>query len=65
MKIKNMIMIMMLVILMPAFGFGMGNLQKSQAVKKEKDVYYCPMHTNYTSDHPGQCPYCGMNLVKK
>jgi Cu(I)/Ag(I) efflux system membrane fusion protein len=26
-------------------------------------MYYCPMHPNYTSDKPGQCPICGMNLV--
>jgi membrane fusion protein, copper/silver efflux system len=26
--------------------------------------YYCPMHPDYRSDEPGQCPICGMNLVK-
>ena len=30
-----------------------------------KEVYYCPMHPHYTSDHPGKCPICNMNLVKK
>ncbi len=25
--------------------------------------YYCPMHPTYTSDHPGDCPICGMKLV--
>jgi len=29
-----------------------------------KDMYHCPMHPNYTSDRPGTCPICGMNLVK-
>ena len=29
------------------------------------DVYYCPMHPTYTSDRPGTCPICNMNLVKK
>jgi Cu(I)/Ag(I) efflux system membrane fusion protein len=24
--------------------------------------YYCPMHPSYTSDRPGQCPICGMDL---
>jgi len=28
-------------------------------------VYTCPMHPYYTSDHPGKCPICGMDLVKK
>ncbi|MCB9772333.1 MAG: efflux RND transporter periplasmic adaptor subunit [Candidatus Omnitrophica bacterium] len=34
-----------------------------QSVSKE--TYYCPMHPHYTSDHPGKCPICNMNLIKK
>ncbi len=34
-------------------------------VRAGKDVYYCPMHPNYTSDRPGTCPICNMNLVKR
>jgi membrane fusion protein, copper/silver efflux system len=30
-----------------------------------KEVWYCPMHPNYTSDKPGLCPICSMSLVKK
>lgn len=30
-----------------------------------KIVYTCPMHPEVTSDKPGQCPKCGMNLVPK
>lgn len=30
-----------------------------------KEIWYCPMHTYYTSDKPGNCPICGMLLVKK
>ncbi len=26
-------------------------------------VYYCPMHPSYTSDKPGTCPICKMDLV--
>lgn len=26
-------------------------------------LYHCPMHPTYTSDHPGDCPICGMKLV--
>jgi len=36
-----------------------------QLCKKEKETWYCPMHTTYTSDRPGQCPICNMSLVKK
>jgi Cu(I)/Ag(I) efflux system membrane fusion protein len=25
--------------------------------------YHCPMHPHYTSDKPGKCPICGMDLV--
>jgi len=34
-------------------------------VKEEKkgNLYYCPMHPSYTSDKPGQCLICGMDLV--
>jgi hypothetical protein len=35
--------------------------QQTQGVK----LYYCPMHPNYTSDRPGECPICGMSLVKR
>lgn len=31
--------------------------------KPAKVIYRCPMHPSYTSDRPGQCPICGMNLV--
>lgn len=26
-------------------------------------MYHCPMHPDYTSDKPGECPICGMDLV--
>lgn len=25
--------------------------------------YHCPMHPTYITDHPGECPICGMTLV--
>lgn len=28
-------------------------------------VYYCPMHKDVTSDKPGTCPKCGMDLILK
>ncbi len=31
--------------------------------EEAKTLYHCPMHTNYISDHPGDCPICGMSLV--
>ena len=33
--------------------------------QREAGVYYCPMHPSYTSDRPGSCPICNMQLVKR
>lgn len=30
-----------------------------------KALYHCPMHKEYISDKPGNCPICSMKLVKK
>lgn len=32
---------------------------------KAAEIYFCPMHPNFTSDKPGSCSICGMDLVKK
>jgi Cu(I)/Ag(I) efflux system membrane fusion protein len=38
----------------------------TQAENKEtKQLYTCTMHPQVISDHPGVCPICGMELVKK
>jgi len=31
---------------------------------KQGEIYYCPMHKEYQSDKPGNCPICSMQLVK-
>jgi Cu(I)/Ag(I) efflux system membrane fusion protein len=33
------------------------------AAEKKGPLYRCPMHPAITSDHPGNCPICGMKLV--
>jgi membrane fusion protein, copper/silver efflux system len=33
--------------------------------KGTKDEYTCPMHPEIIKDQPGQCPVCGMDLVKR
>lgn len=30
-----------------------------------EDIYTCPMHPQVMEHHPGNCPICGMTLVKK
>lgn len=32
---------------------------------KEEATYTCPMHSQIIEDHPGDCPICGMALVKQ
>ncbi len=40
--------------------------KKTKIIKKMAVMNYsCPMHPEVTSDKPGKCPKCGMNLVKK
>ena len=34
------------------------------ALKHTNPKYRCPMHPQIVRDEPGQCPICGMNLVK-
>lgn len=36
------------------------------ATAAKNDIKYtCPMHPQISEDHPGNCPICGMTLVKK
>jgi Cu(I)/Ag(I) efflux system membrane fusion protein len=32
--------------------------------KKDKQTYSCPMHPSVTSDKPGKCSQCGMDMLK-
>jgi Cu(I)/Ag(I) efflux system membrane fusion protein len=41
------------------------SVKSGKAEKGAKGLYYCPMHPTFTSDRPGNCAICGMNLVKK
>jgi hypothetical protein len=41
---------------------GEESTNKSQTTENVK--YTCPMHTDVVSDKPGECPKCGMTLVR-
>ena len=39
------------------------NAAQGPATSREAQRYHCPMHPEYISDKPGDCPICGMKLV--
>ena len=42
------------------------SMKDSSMMKQQAAVIYtCKMHPEVTSDKPGKCPKCGMDLVKK
>jgi Cu(I)/Ag(I) efflux system membrane fusion protein len=47
----------------PASGGGGGDPAQAQAAA-QKEQWQCPMHPSIVQDHPGDCPICGMRLVK-
>ncbi len=68
MKTKNIILAIVLAV--SALGIGMFIWQyqvNQQGPGKQgyHDKYYCPMHPQILYDHPGNCPICNMQLVKK
>jgi membrane fusion protein, copper/silver efflux system len=36
----------------------------AEHVHAQGETYYCPMHPDFKSDKPGNCPICSMKLVK-
>jgi Cu(I)/Ag(I) efflux system membrane fusion protein len=42
-----------------------GKAGDSKSVAADDEIYVCPMHPQVTSDHPADCPICGMKLVKR
>jgi uncharacterized protein involved in copper resistance len=44
---------------------GMSEMSKEAAVPAPVTYYTCPMHAQIKEGKPGNCPICGMTLVKK
>ncbi|HKX32177.1 MAG TPA: efflux RND transporter periplasmic adaptor subunit [Blastocatellia bacterium] len=36
----------------------------AERAQAQGETYYCPMHPDFKSDKPGNCPICSMKLVK-
>jgi Cu(I)/Ag(I) efflux system membrane fusion protein len=64
--IKILISILIMIIVIAA-GFWVYNsfIKKNYTESSVKEIYTCPMHPQIVQDRPGQCPICGMDLVKK
>lgn len=67
MRIQKKFLVLGVIVLLVAGGTVImaGKAGKAGGAARARDVYYCPMHPTYTSDRPGTCPICNMNLVKK
>lgn len=39
--------------------------KEDSSTHRHDETYTCPMHPAVVSDHPGKCPICGMDLVRK
>ncbi len=66
MKTKKIILIILLGLLVAGTGWLLLKKYPSASVgHTQGNIYYCPMHPNYTSDRPGLCPICNMSLVKR
>ncbi len=39
--------------------------EKKETDKVNPTIYTCPMHPEVKQDHPGNCPKCGMTLVRE
>jgi Cu(I)/Ag(I) efflux system membrane fusion protein len=64
---KRIMVIMALAVSLAAGAFAGGTwwAHRSAAAHRSAHaatVYTCPMHPDYRSDHPGDCPMCGMRL---
>jgi len=68
MKTNKIILILILAVIALGTGVFIRQQMIAQQVSSRQghhDLYYCPMHPQILYDHPGRCPICGMDLVKK
>jgi len=69
MKKKSTTAIILVVAILAAAGIFLSSrhrfLTGGPVAADKKELYYCPMHPNFTSDKPGDCAICGMSLVKR
>jgi Cu(I)/Ag(I) efflux system membrane fusion protein len=52
-------------LLMLFAGCDTGRHKEKQVAAQSADIYTCSMHPQILENHPGNCPICGMVLIKK
>lgn len=58
---RSLLVLLMALLLVPAVGCRHDAL--AEGTEEGGTKYHCPMHPDYESDKPGDCPICGMRLV--
>lgn len=66
-RTMNLVRLVLLIVLGVAAVLSIGSYVVSRSGGGTKTaaaapLYHCPMHPTYTSDKPGECPICGMDL---
>lgn len=57
--------LVIMVILIIGFALWLSKSNDQQEHVHQPDIYTCSMHPEINQDKPGNCPICGMTLVKK
>ena len=65
MKTKNVILIIIAAVAFASFALVLQHNSIPLTAAGQHEIWYCPMHPQILYDHPGHCPICGMDLVKK
>ncbi len=61
---KKIVLIAGLVVVSASFGgYYLHRRAGAPPAARQTAGFHCPMHPDYKSDKPGECPICGMNLV--
>jgi Cu(I)/Ag(I) efflux system membrane fusion protein len=65
---RNLFVAISLIVFSGAGWLGYSALQGGAGLVEQAEAAYyytCPMHPSVVQDHPGDCPICGMSLVRK
>jgi len=62
---KNVLIIIVIMAILPVLGLATVQLNTARHKESLYGIYYCPMHPQILYEHQGNCPICGMKLIKK